>query len=102
MTKMFSPPHPGEVLMDGVINAGISVTEFAQLLGVSRVALSRLLHGRAGVSAEMAVRLAKALGGSAESWAHMQASHDLWRARQSAVLQKKVAKIKPIELRLAA
>jgi addiction module HigA family antidote len=96
--KMFNPPHPGEVLKDGVIGAGISVTDFAERLGVSRVTLSRLLNGQAGVSAEMAVRLAKALGGTAESWLHMQADYDLWIAAQSKHLKKAVAKIEPLTL----
>lgn len=65
---MHNPPHPGEVLRDTVLAKGrMSVTEFAARLGVSRVALSRVVNGRAPVSAEMALRLAAALGGSAES-----------------------------------
>ena len=98
MSRMYNPPHPGEVLKDGVIDAGISVTEFAARLGVNRVTLSRLLNGQAGVSAEMAVRLAKALGGSAELWLHMQANYDLWHAERSAALKKQIAKIEPLEL----
>lgn len=65
---MHNPPHPGEVLRDTVLAKGrMSVTEFAARLGVSRVALSRVVNGRAPVSAEMALRLAAAPGGSAES-----------------------------------
>lgn len=72
---MHNPPHPGEVLRDGVItDTGISVTDFAVRLGVTRVALSRVLNSKAGISADMAVRLAAALGGSAQSWLHMQAN----------------------------
>jgi len=62
---MHNPPHPGEVLRDTVL-AELSVTDFARRLGVSRVALSRVINGRAAVSAEMALRLSAALGGSAE------------------------------------
>lgn len=81
MTRMFNPPHPGAVLRDGVFtDTGITVTDFAKRLGVTRVALSRILNGRAGISADMALRLAAALGGTAESWLHMQAAYDLWRA----------------------
>jgi addiction module HigA family antidote len=94
--RMHNPPHPGEVLKDGVIGADLSVTELAARLGVGRVTLSRVLNGRAAVSAEMAVRLAKALGGSAESWLHMQANYDLWQAGQSAALKRQVARIKPL------
>ncbi len=78
-TRMHNPPHPGEVLQDTVLSE-ISVTDFAARLGVSRVALSRVANGRAAVSADMALRLAAALGGSAESWLRMQASYDLWHA----------------------
>jgi addiction module HigA family antidote len=99
--RMFNPPHPGEVLKDGVIDAGLSVTEFAARLGVGRVTLSRVLNGRAALSAEMAVRLAKALGGSAESWLHMQANYDLWQAERSAALRRQVARIKPLDSRPA-
>lgn len=80
-TRMHNPPHPGEVLQDTVVSeGGISVTEFAKKLGVSRVALSRVINGRAAVSADMALRFAAALGGSAESWLQMQATYDLWQA----------------------
>jgi len=79
--RMHNPPHPGEVLRDTVLGeAGLSVSEFARKLGVSRVALSRIVNARAAVSADMALRLAAALGGSAESWLRMQVSYDLWRA----------------------
>ena len=80
-TRMHNPPHPGEVLQDTVLAEGrISVTQFAEKLGVSRVALSRVVNKRAAVSADMALRLAAALGGSAESWLQMQAAYDLWLA----------------------
>jgi addiction module HigA family antidote len=80
-TRMHNPPHPGEVLQDTVLSdGGISVTEFARKLGVSRVALSRVINGHASVSADMALRFAAALGGSAESWLQMQATYDLWQA----------------------
>jgi antitoxin HigA-1 len=101
MSRMHNPPHPGEVLKDGVIDAGISVTEFAKRLSVNRVTLSRLLNGQAGVSAEMAVRLAKALGGSPESWLHMQANYDLWQAEKSAKLKRQIARIEPLDLKAA-
>jgi len=81
---MHNPPHPGEVLADTVLreDGGLSVTEFAKRLGVSRVALSRVVNGRAAVSAELAIRLAAALGGSAESWLNMQVAYDLWHAEK--------------------
>ncbi|MBI3529613.1 MAG: HigA family addiction module antidote protein [Betaproteobacteria bacterium] len=91
---MHNPPHPGEVLQDTVLAADrITISEFARKLGVSRVALSRVVNGRAAVSADMALRLAAALGGSAESWLQMQAAYDLWQA-----LKKRRPKIRPLDL----
>jgi addiction module HigA family antidote len=93
-TRMHNPPHPGEVLQDTVISGGrVSVTEFARNLGVSRVALSRVLNARASVSADMALRLAAALGGSAESWLRMQAAYDLWHAAR-----RQRARVAPLDL----
>ncbi|WP_280178307.1 HigA family addiction module antitoxin [Steroidobacter agaridevorans] len=78
---MHNPPHPGSVLQDTVLR-GITVTEFAERLSVSRVALSRVVNGRVAVSAELAIRLAAALGGSAETWMRMQVAYDLWHAQR--------------------
>jgi addiction module HigA family antidote len=84
MTRMHNPPHPGEVLADTVLReeGGLTVTAFAKRLGVSRVALSRVVNARAAVSAELAIRLAAALGGSPESWLNMQVAYDLWHAEK--------------------
>ena len=93
-TRMYNPPHPGEVLQDTVLGeAGLSVSQFAKKLGVSRVALSRVVNGRAAISADMALRLAAALGGSAESWLRMQATYDLWRASK-----KRRPRVDPVKL----
>lgn len=92
-SRMHNPPHPGEILQGTVLSAGISVTEFARRLGVSRVTLSRVVNGRAAVSADMAIRLAAALGGTAESWLQMQVAYDLWRAKG-----KPRPKIEPLRL----
>lgn len=81
MSRMHNPPHPGEVLRE-YLPEGMSVTEAAKRLGVTRQALSALLNGRAGVSAEMALRLSDALGTGAEMWIRMQAGYDLWQAKQ--------------------
>ncbi len=94
MARMHNPPHPGEILQDTVLGAeggGMTVTEFASRLGVSRVALSRVVNGRAAVSAELAIRLAAALGGSAESWLRMQLAYDLAKAEK-----KRRPKIQPL------
>ncbi len=82
---MYNPPHPGEVLRDLCIEPlGLTVTQAAKGLGVSRTALSELLNGRRGISPEMAIRLETAFGGSAESWVTQQAQYDLWKAMQGA------------------
>jgi addiction module HigA family antidote len=78
---MFNPAHPGEVLREYLPN-NMSITEAARRLGVTRQALSALLNGRAGVSAEMAIRLAQALDTNAEMWLNMQSTYDLWQAKQ--------------------
>jgi addiction module HigA family antidote len=95
---MHNPPHPGAALQDTVLrtDGGITVTEFAKRLRVSRVALSRVVNGRAAISAELAIRLAAALGGSAESWLRMQVTYDLWHAAKKR--RPKIAKIKDIQL----
>ena len=76
--RMFNPPHPGLVLREYL--GALSVSEAAAHLGVSRVTLSRVLNGRAGISADLALRLADALGTSPELWAGMQSQYDLWMA----------------------
>ena len=81
MSRMFNPPHPGEVLQE-YLPESVSVTAAAQKLGVSRQALSAILNGRAGISAEMAMRLSKALGTSPDMWLEMQMQYDLWQAKQ--------------------
>lgn len=78
MTRMHNPPHPGEVLREYL--GSITVTEAALQLGVNRVTLSRLAAGAAGVSADMAYRLAAAFGTSPELWAGMQLQYDLYQA----------------------
>jgi addiction module HigA family antidote len=84
---MFNPPHPGLTLRDDVLPAlGLTVTEAAKQLDVSRVALSRLLNGRAAISPEMALRieawLGKERGGDARLWLEQQSAYDLWQASQ--------------------
>jgi addiction module HigA family antidote len=84
--KMHNPPHPGETLREDVLPAlGLTVTAAAEQLGVSRAALSRVLNGRAAISAEMALRLEAWLGpengGRADIWIAQQSAYDLWQAR---------------------
>jgi addiction module HigA family antidote len=81
--RMHNPPHPGEIIKSLCLKPlGLSVTEAAKGLGVSRKTLSAILNGRAGISPEMAVRLSIAFGTSAESWLTQQTQHDLWHAEQ--------------------
>jgi len=84
--RMHNPPHPGLVLREYLGNMAVSAA--AGHLRVTRVTLSRVLNGKAGISASMALRLSAALGTSPEFWMNMQAQYDLWQAsrrRQPAV-----------------
>ncbi|CAN5254502.1 HigA family addiction module antitoxin [soil metagenome] len=83
--SMKHPVHPGEIIREDVLGEiGMSVTEAARRLGVSRVSLSRVLHARAGVSPNLAIRLEQAGVGTARAWLAMQSAYDLARERQSA------------------
>lgn len=98
MPRMFNPPHPGLTLRDDVLPAlGLSVTEAAEQLGVSRVALSRVLNGRAAISPEMALRIEAWLGvergGDARVWLAEQTAYDIWHAQQRMKADK--VKVKP-------
>lgn len=80
---MKNPPHPGlSVRLNCLAPFGLTVSQGAEVLGVSRTTLSRLINGQAGVSPEMAIRLAKAFGATPDIWIRMQAAHDLAQARQ--------------------
>ncbi len=88
---MHNPPHPGELVREAMGDS--DVTEFATQLGVSRVTLSRLLNGKAGISAQMALSLADVLKSSAEMWMGMQSQFDLWQAR---LVRKKAKQSLPV------
>ena len=84
---MHNPPHPGSILREDVLPAlGLTITQAADELGISRTTLSRVLHEHERVTPEMALRIEHWLGvengGSAEVWSEMQLRHDLWNARQ--------------------
>ena len=86
MARMFNPPHPGLILRDDVLPAlGLGVTQAAEQLGVSRVALSRRLNGRAAISPDMALRIEAWLGvergGDARVWLAEQSAYDIWQAQ---------------------
>lgn len=89
MNTMHNPPHPGEVLREWL--EGITVTEAAERLGVTRVALSRVLNGAAAISPEMDLRLSKALNTTPGMWHAMQGDYDMWQASR-----RFRAKVKPI------
>lgn len=87
--RMKNPPHPGlSVRLDCLEPLGLSVAEGAKVLGITRQAMNNLVSGKAGISAEMAVRLDKAFGGGAETWLRMQVAYDL------AQVEKRAGKIK--------
>lgn len=81
--RMHNPPHPGEILKSLCLEPlGVTVTQAADALGVSRKTLSAILNGRAGISPEMAVRLSIAFNTTAESWLNQQVQYDLWHAER--------------------
>jgi len=91
--KMHNPPHPGAVLRELCVEPlGLTVSETAEALGVSRKTLSAILNERAGISPEMAVRLSIAFGTSAESWLNQQVQYDLWRVER----KRKSLRVKPL------
>ena len=93
--QMYNPPHPGRLLAYYLEDR--SVTEVARHLGVTRPALSRILNGKAGISAEMALRLSEAFNTDPDFWLRLQAQRDLWVASK-----KKRAKVKPLAVNKAA
>ena len=81
--QMKNPAHPGRIVRSACLEPlGLSVTEGARVLGVTRQTLTKIINGKSGVSAEMAIRLAKAFGSTAETWVRMQAAYDLAQARR--------------------
>jgi len=79
---MKNPPHPGELLKDNVDDLGLSVAEAAKGLGVTRQQLYNVINGKSAITPEMAVRLEKALGGTADLWLRMQVNYDLAQVRR--------------------
>jgi len=96
MSQMHNPPHPGETLREDVLPAlGLTITEAACQLGVSRVQLSRVLHGHSPVSPKLALRLEQWLSGAtADVWLRMQLAYDLWQERHA----PNRAKVSPVVL----
>lgn len=89
---MHNPPHPGQIIRELCLDPlGLSVSEAAKALRVSRKTLSEILNGRAGISPEMAIRLEIAFDTTPESWMAQQAQYDLWKAsKKRKALEKKI------------
>ena len=88
---MKNPPHPGVVVLQECIEpSGLTITQAAEALGVTRNALSELANGKQGISPEMAVRLSKVFGGDAESWLVQQAQYDLAQVRRGRIKLKRL------------
>ena len=80
---MKNPPHPGRSIRNACLEPlGLSITEGAKILGVTRQALNNVVNGKSGISSEMAIRLSKAFGSTAETWLRMQLAYDLAQARK--------------------
>ncbi|MFD4422443.1 HigA family addiction module antitoxin [Agromyces sp. NPDC058484] len=95
LKPMHNPPHPGEFISEVYLEPfGVSGRALAAQLDVAASTLSRVLSGASRLTPEMALRLSKALGRSAESWLAMQDAHDLWVARQRLDL----GRVHPLEL----
>ena len=83
--SMLNPPHPGRIVRQECLEAlGLSVTEAAKVLDVTRQTLNNLVNEKAAISPEMAIRLEKAFGSTADTWLRMQAAYDLAQARKNA------------------
>ncbi len=92
--KMHNPAHPGEMLKPLMADLHTTVTAFSQHVGISRVMLSRVLNARAGVSADMDLRLSEALGTSPGYWLALQSQRDLWVAKQSAKQRPRIQRLR--------
>jgi addiction module HigA family antidote len=89
--QMKNPPHPGEMIGDSFGELGVSISAAAKGLGITRQQLHNLISGRSGITPEMAVRLEKALGSTADTWLRMQMNYDLTRVRKQSINVKRLA-----------
>ena len=98
---MKNPAHPGRVVRHDCLEPlGLSVTEGAKILGVTRQALNNVVNGKSGVSAEMAIRLSKAFGSTPDTWLRMQVAYDLAQAMKDESKIKVRRQIVPAEARV--
>jgi antitoxin HigA-1 len=89
--RMHNPPHPGRIIKEAIEALPMTVTAFAAHIGVSRVALSRVLNEKAAVTPEMSIRISEAFGqDSPDIWFNIQNDHDFWQASQVKTRRKKV------------
>jgi len=95
--RMKNPPHPGRGLKDDLDALGLTVAEAAEALGITRQQLYNVINGRSGITPEMALRLEKGIGGSADAWLAMQVAYDLAQLR----LREAVIKVKKLARRVA-
>lgn len=96
--EMYNPPHPGKSIKDGLDAIPMTITKFAAHLGVSRVQLSRVINGRAGITAELSIKLSEAFGQKTPNlWFKMQNKHDFWQAAHA-----KRKKVRALKLQKAA
>jgi antitoxin HigA-1 len=96
--EMYNPPHPGRIIKDALPEIPMTVTEFAAHIGVSRVTLSRVINGRAGITAEMSIKLSEAFGqGQSNIWFKMQNAYDFWQAAHT-----RRKKVRPVRIKMAA
>ena len=95
--QMYNPPHPGRILKDAIENIPMSVTAFADHIGVSRVTLSRVINCRAGITPEMSIKLSQAFGQpTSDIWFRIQGDYDFWQASRA-----KRKKVRPIRMNAA-
>ncbi|MCL4185636.1 MAG: HigA family addiction module antidote protein [Burkholderiaceae bacterium] len=94
---MHNPAHPGELLAGWLVDLEVTVTAFAEHVGISRPMLSRVLNGRSAVSADMDLRLSEALGTTPGYWLALQSQRDLWTARESARRRKRIKRIADLQ-----
>ena len=91
--KLKNPPHPGELVADSLAELGVTIKAAAEALGVTRQQLHKVISGRSGVTPEMAVRLEKAIGSTADTWLRMQMDFDLAHVSRSSL---KVRSLVPV------
>ena len=96
--NMHNPAPPGELLTGWLEDLNTTVTAFAAHIGISRVMLSRLLHGHSGITADMDLRLSEALGTSRGYWLALQAQRDLWAAGENAKHRQTIERMAGLEV----